>query len=125
MDTDDVLADRVDIEPPIFKGCSSSELLFLLVGAIVAWVPLSLAIAAIAGRLFYALGLLTVGVMASVYLGATQFQRIKRNRPDHYYVHAAMQRLVRHGLWSCPLIWRSGYWDIARDQRAGPPPAAL
>jgi conjugative transfer region protein (TIGR03750 family) len=56
-----------------------------------------------------------VGVIGSVVLGATCFQRIKRNRPDHYYVHGAMRLLHASRLHTFPLVWRSGYWDIDRS----------
>lgn len=114
---DHVLADRVDTEPPIFKGCSSSELLFLLLASAAVWLPLSVLLALAIGKLTMALAFLTVGVIGSVYLAALVFQRVKRNRPDHYYVHALKRRLRRAGLWSYPLIWRSGYWDTGRDGR--------
>ena len=115
MEDSDVLADRVDIEPPIFKGCSSSELLAMLVVSILAWIPLSLLLAFAIGKAAFALAILAVGVIGSVVLGATCFQRIKRNRPDHYYVHAVMRLLHASRLHTFPLVWRSGYWDIDRS----------
>jgi conjugative transfer region protein (TIGR03750 family) len=115
MEDSDVLADRVDIEPPIFKGCSSSELLAMLVVAILMWIPLSLLFAFAIGKVAYALAILAVGVIGSVVLGASFFQRIKRNRPDHYYVHGAMRLLHASRLHTFPLVWRSGFWDIDRS----------
>jgi conjugative transfer region protein (TIGR03750 family) len=115
IEDSDVLADRVDIEPPIFKGCSSSELLAMLLVAIAVWVPLSLLLAVAIGKLAYALAILAVGVIGSVFFGASIFQRIKRNRPDHYYVHSMKRLLHRSKLWSFPLTWRSGWWDIGRS----------
>jgi conjugative transfer region protein (TIGR03750 family) len=115
MEDSDVLADRVDIEPPIFKGCSSSELLAMLVVAILVWIPLSLLLAFAIGKVAFALAILAVGVIGSVVMGATCFQRIKRNRPDHYYVHGAMRLLHASRLHTFPLVWRSGFWDIDRS----------
>jgi len=116
MDDDDaVLADRVDIEPPIFKGCSSSELLAMLLGAVAVWIPLSLLLGFAVGKVAFSLAFLAVGVIGSVYCGAVFFQRVKRNRPDHYYVHVVKRWLHTAGLWSFPLTWRSGYWDIGRS----------
>ena len=115
QDHDTVLADRVDIEPPIFKGCSSSELLAMLIGAVAVWIPLSLLLGLALGRITYSLAFLAVGVIGSVYCGAAFFQRVKRNRPDHYYVHVLKRRLHASGMWSFPLVWRSGHWDIGRS----------
>ena len=113
-DDADLLADRVDVEPPIFKGCSSSELGALLLAAIALWAPLSLLLAALAGRLPFALAILAVGVIGSVYLGALALQRVKRDRPDHYYLHALQRLAHRHGLRRARFLWRSGWWDIDR-----------
>jgi conjugative transfer region protein (TIGR03750 family) len=115
MQDSDVLADRVDIEPPIFKGCSSSELLAMLVVAVVVWIPVSLLLSLALGKVAYALAILAVGVIGSVYGSASVFQRVKRNRPDHYYVHVVMRALHRWQLRSFPLAWRTGYWDIGRS----------
>ena len=115
-DDGDVLADRVDIEPPIFRGCSSSELLAMLLAAVATWVPLSIITALLVGKPAYALAILAVGVIVSVYLGAGVFQRVKRNRPDHYYVHLAMRALHTSRLRRYPFVWRSGHWDVARDR---------
>jgi len=115
MEDSDVLADRVDIEPPIFKGCSSSELLAMLLVAVTVWIPLSVVLAFAIGKAAFSLAILAVGVIGSVYFGAAFFQRVKRNRPDHYYVHFVMRLLHLSKLWSFPLTWRSGYWDIGRS----------
>ena len=39
---DDILADRLNVEPVIFKGCSSSELGALVGVAALVWLPGSL-----------------------------------------------------------------------------------
>lgn len=118
METDveheNLLADRVDVEPPIFRGCSSSELLALLGVAVAVWIPLSILIAFAMGKLPFALGIIAVGVIASMYFGAGAFQRVKRNRPDHYYMHAFQRFLHVRKLWTSPFVLRSGTWDIGR-----------
>ena len=114
-DTEDaLLADRVDTEPPIFRGCASSELLAMLVASILVWLPLSVLVALAIGRVTLFLGLLAVGVLGTMYFGAGAFHRLKRNRPDHYYVHAFKRFLHDRGLRTARFIWRSGPWDISR-----------
>ncbi len=111
---DELLADRVDTQPPIFRGCSSSELLTMLVVSILVWLPLSLIVAVAIGRVTLFLGLLAIGVLGTIYFGAGAFHRLKRNRPDHYYVHA-FKRFLHDKRWhSARFIWRSGPWDIGR-----------
>jgi conjugative transfer region protein (TIGR03750 family) len=111
---DAILADRVDVEPPIFKGCSSSELITLLLIAVALWIPLSILIALMIGKVAFALGIIACGVIGTVFVGAGQFQRVKRNRPDHYYVHDARRFLHVKKLRTGPFVWRSGLWDISR-----------
>ena len=111
---ENLLADRVDVEPPIFRGCSSSELLTLLGVAVAVWLPLSVLISLAAGKLPFALGVVAVGVIGTVYFGAGAFQRVKRNRPDHYYMHALRRFLHMRKLWTSPFIVRRGTWDIGR-----------
>lgn len=115
-DQDDLLANRVDTEPPIFRGCSSSELVALLLGAVAVWLPLSILLALMVGKIPYALAILAIGILGSVYFGAGIFQRVKRNRPDHYYVHAVQRFLHLRGLRRAPFVWRSGPWDVSRSR---------
>lgn len=114
LEQPDLLADRVDTEPPIFRGCSSSELLAMLIISIATWLPLSILVALLLNRPPFFLGILAVGVLGSIYLGAGVFYRIKRNRPDHYYVHAVKKFLHIRKIHSAHFTWRSGLWDVSR-----------
>jgi conjugative transfer region protein (TIGR03750 family) len=109
-----LLADRVDAEPPIFRGCSSSELLAMMVISITSWLPLSIIAALIVNRPAYFLGILAVGVLGTMYFGAGVFYRIKRNRPDHYYVHYVKKFMHTRKLRTAQFTWRSGIWDVDR-----------
>ena len=55
----EILADRLNAEPAIFKGCSSSELGMIVGLAIVIWLPLSLLLA-------WLLGAITMGLVLPV-----------------------------------------------------------
>ena len=81
----EVLADRLNAEPAIFKGCSSSELGMIVGLAIAVWLPLSLLLAWLLGAITMGFGIAGVGVVATVVALATLFQRIKRGRPEGYY----------------------------------------
>lgn len=93
---DHVLGARMNAEPPILKGCSSSELLMVAGVATLIWLPIGLLAAFFLGPVTIALaGGLVVG---TIYIGAGVFQRIKRGRPDGYYQHWIDGRLHRLGL---------------------------
>ena len=118
----EILADRLNAEPAIFKGCSSSELGMIVGVAIVIWLPLSLLLAWLLGAITMGFGIAGVGVVATVVVMATLFQRIKRGRPEGYYQQWLRIRLQTMGLYRVPWVLRSGSWDIGRTQHAPLPP---
>ena len=97
------LVDRVNTEPPILKGLSSTESLWAIGLAFAVWVP----IGALSGVLFSS-------------LAAGRMQRVKRDRPDHYYIHLAQRWCVRYGVARARFITHVGRWDMGRSllQRA-------
>jgi len=111
----ETLADRVNSEPVIFKGCSSSELGVIVAVAALVWLPLSLLIAGLLGAITMGFGLAGVGIVATVVVAATIFQRLKRNRPDGYYQQRFAIALHDAGIRRCALIRRNGVWDIGRS----------
>ncbi|MEM1402963.1 MAG: TIGR03750 family conjugal transfer protein [Pseudomonadota bacterium] len=115
---DEILADRLNVEPVIFKGCSASELGVIVGVAAVIWLPLSLLIAGLAGAITMGFGLAGLGIVATVLATASVFQRLKRNRPDGYYQQRLLIWLDEVGLRRAPFVRRSGAWDIGRSQRA-------
>jgi conjugative transfer region protein (TIGR03750 family) len=114
----ETLADRLNAEPAIFKGCSSSELGMIVGLAIVVWLPLSLLLAWLLGAITMGFGIAGVGVVATVVVMATLFQRIKRGRPEGYYQQWLRIRLQKIGLYRTPWVLRSGSWDIGRTHYA-------
>lgn len=114
----EILADRLNAEPAIFKGCSSSELGMIVGLAIVIWLPLSLLLAWLLGAITMGFGIAGVGVVATVVTLATLFQRIKRGRPEGYYQQWLRIRLQTMGLYRTPWVLRSGSWDIGRAHYA-------
>jgi conjugative transfer region protein (TIGR03750 family) len=117
-DRHDILADRLNAEPAIFKGCSSSELGAIVVLAGLVWLPVSLILAALAGAVTMGFGLAGLGIVATVLLMASLFQRLKRNRPDGYYQQRVVLWLDDRGLRRAPFVRRSGSWDVGRTAHA-------
>ena len=111
---DDILADRLNVEPTIFKGCSSSELGIIVIVAALVWLPVSLLLAGLMGAVTMGFGMAGVGVVGSVIAGASLLQRLKRGRPDGYYQQQFAIWLSDHGLRGTRFIRRSGAWDIGR-----------
>lgn len=117
-DRHDILADRLNAEPAIFRGCSSSELGVIVGVAALVWLPVSLILAGLAGAVTMGFGIAGVGIVATVLLMASLFQRLKRNRPDGYYQQRIVLWLDDRGLRRSPFVRRSGAWDIGRTANA-------
>ena len=114
----DILADRLNAEPAIFKGCSSSELGVIVGVAALVWLPVSLILAWLAGAVTMGFGIAGVGIVATVLLMASLFLRLKRNRPDGYYQQQIVLWLDDRGLKRSPFVRRRGAWDIGRSAHA-------
>ena len=117
-DRHDILADRLNAEPAIFKGCSSSELGVIVAVAALVWLPVSLILAGLGGAVTMGFGIAGIGIVATVLLMAGFFQRLKRNRPDGYYQQQIVLWLDDRGLRRSPFVHRSGAWDIGRSAHA-------
>ena len=115
---DEILANRLNAEPPIFKGCASSELAVIVGVAALVWLPVCLLLAGAAGALTIGFGLAGAAIVVSVMGVASFFQRFKRNRPDGYYQQRVILWLHDRGLKSAPFVRRSGAWDIGRTSDA-------
>ena len=114
----DILADRLNAEPAIFKGCSSSELGVIVGVAALVWLPLSLILAGLAGAVTMGFGIAGIGIVATVLAMASLFQRLKRNRPDGYYQQRVVLWLDDRRIKRSPFVRRSGAWEIGRSAHA-------
>ena len=117
----DILADRLNAAPAIFKGCSSGELGIIVGVAALVWLPVSLILAWFMGAVTMGFGIAGIGIVATVLVMASVFQRLKRNRPDGYYQQQIVLWLDDRGLKRSPFVRRSGAWDIGRSAHATVP----
>ena len=115
---DDILAGRLNAEPAIFKGCSSSEQGIIVGVAALIWLPISLLMAGLLGAVTMGFGIAGVGVVGTVIVMASLFQRLKRGRPDGHYQQRFSIWLSDCGLRRSPFVRRSGAWDIGRSGNA-------
>ena len=112
------VADRMNEEPSIFKGCSTSELLVIVVVATAFWLPVCLIVGLVFGAIAMGLGATGVCVVGSVVLGAGVFQKLKSGRPDGYYQQSFRIVLAERKLVRSPFVIRSGPWDLGRTDNA-------
>lgn len=111
----EVLADRLNAEPNVFKGCSTTELGLIVGAAVLVWLPVSVLVAWVMGAPSMGLGMAGITIVLSVVVAAGVMQRLKRGRPDSYYRHAATLKLAKTGLLRSPYICRDGDWSLGRQ----------
>ncbi len=113
---DEVMAERMNSEPMILRGCTSSELVTLVVIAIAIWIPLSILVAWLLDAIAMAMGIAGIGILITVVVMATLFQRIKRGRPDGYYQQAIAVWLHRKRLRRSKFCLPDGLMSLGRTQ---------
>ncbi len=82
------------------------------------WLPASFLIAGLLGRFTMGAGIAMLGVLVTGHVAATQFQRLKRGRPNGYYQQLLRLKLEDAGLHRSGFVRRSGVWDVRRTCRA-------
>ncbi len=112
----ETLADRLNQEPVIFRGSTNSELGLILLCAVVFWVPFGFVVGALLGAVVMGLGISSLGVLITIVVGSTVFQRIKRGKPDNYYQHQVIIKLDQLKLRKSSLVLSSGNWDLGRTE---------
>jgi conjugative transfer region protein (TIGR03750 family) len=112
-----LVAEHLNAEPLLFRGCTYSELGLIAVLSVLVWLPLSLLIAGMIGKLSMGLGVTTLGVIGTVYMLANLLQRVKRGHPEGYYQQRLAMWLHDRGLRDSGYIRRTGGWSIGRSVR--------
>ena len=116
QDEFEVLPNRLNGEPSIFRGCSLSELTSLVIVSVLVCVPLLVIITSIFGYPMMGVGLGVMASLAMIVLGATWLQRQKRGRPIGYYQTNIRLRAERFGLTTTNTIQKSQVWDLGRTE---------
>jgi len=106
--------ERLNAEPAIFLGCTAGELGALFAAAGAVWTPVSVAIAYSIGYPVMGAGAAIFLIAVSIYCSALWFQRIKRGRPDGFYLLQIHFVLAGLRLRSDPFERGSGPWDLGR-----------
>lgn len=117
------LSDRINSEPAILRGLSSSE----IITAAAVFFPVWLVIGLLLGGLLHIMQLAFIlpigGPMASVWISAGFLARVKRNRPNHYHWLALQWWLHKSLGFPAPFIAHGGSWDLGRSMPPEPAPS--
>ena len=116
----ELLPNRLNAEPAIFRGCSLTELMSLVLISGITWVPLSIAICGLLGYMMMGVGMGLLAVMASVVIGGTLLQRLKRGKPIGFYQLRLRLWLDDIGICRVPVIREGRVWSVGRLHRKEP-----
>ncbi len=106
--------ERINNEPVIFRGLSSSELKLGLIVSIIVLLPICTLLGYWMDRVLVGIGSIGIFTMISIMYMGTFFQRIKRGRPDGFYQQRVALLLSRLGLKKLNVIKYSGRWSVGR-----------
>ena len=107
--------DRVNVEPAILLGLSSSEALWTIGVAFAIWIPVAGVVAAMRSSFPLFILMATSIPLVTVWIMAKKMAAGERNRPDLYYVHAMRKWAAMKGIRRSRYITHVGEWDVGRS----------
>lgn len=106
--------ERINNEPVIFRGLSSSELRTGLIVTVITLIPICSFIGYLLDRMLVGFGTIGILTLISVMFMGTVFQRIKRGRPNGFYQQRMSLLLSQIGLSTSKAVKYSGRWSTGR-----------
>jgi len=115
-DEHSLLGERLNAEPTVFRGCTASELVTLVIIAAALWLPLGLVTGLLLGKLAVGMAFGIVALVGTLFVVPTLFHVIKRGKPDGHYQIQLRILAAHYGLFfiKSDYVLRSGVWDIGR-----------
>lgn len=117
MATIPFLPDRLNREPVVWRGLTTSELFLALAGGLAGGTACGIVLALLSGYWPLIPGSALAGAALLVQGGGRTLARIKRGKPDSWLQQAFLAWLERHSLRGTHLIQRSAVWVIRRSPR--------
>ncbi|EJN2862236.1 TIGR03750 family conjugal transfer protein [Salmonella enterica subsp. enterica serovar Yaba] len=115
--TIEFLPDRLNREPVVFRGMTTSELFIALGGGFAAGLIGGIIPAVLLGIW----ALIPTGAMAgaalAIMVGGKWLARVKRGRPDTWLYRMMGTRFARYGFGDPKLVQKSAVWVIRRSAR--------
>ena len=112
----DLLPNRLNAEPSIFRGCSLSELMLLAASGAIIWIPFWVIMCSLLGIVMMGVGAGVISIIVWVFFGSTYLQKVKRGRPVGYYQLQLRLLSEELGIRKSGVIRQSRIWDIGRRQ---------
>jgi len=117
MATIPFLPDRLNREPVVWRGLTTSELFLALACGLGGGTLLGILLALLTGQWPLIPGSAVAGAALLIQGGGRALARIKRGKPDSWLTQAILAWLERHHLRGAQLIQHSAVWVIRRSPR--------
>lgn len=115
--TIEFLPDRLNREPVVFRGMTTTELFITLAGGFVTGLISGIFPAVLYGVWALAPTGALAGAVLSVMAGGKWLARLKRGRPDTWLYRAMDARLACHGFGNPKLVQTTAVWVIRRSEK--------
>lgn len=111
------LPDRVNVEPPVFRGLTNSEMFLLGKIGLAVWMPLGLIICFFLNATMLGIGAGAILTLATIFFGGGYLQRKKRGKPVNYHQRAMKIAFQDRGFGKANFIRHVGPWSAVRAGR--------
>ncbi|EAN4681537.1 TIGR03750 family conjugal transfer protein [Salmonella enterica] len=115
--TIEFLPDRLNREPVVFRGMTTTELFIALGGGLLSGLVCGIFPAILLGIWALVPTGALVGAALAVLIGGKWLARLKRGRPDTWLYRVMGARLARHGFGDPKLVQKSAVWVARRSDR--------
>jgi len=116
----ELFADRLDVEPVSFRGCTQTEL--MMIGMLsLAWLPIAIVVGLLLGSFILGMGGGFMLAMGTLFLGSNYFRELKAGKPPGYHVQKmkiwAAERRWAAWVVKAKFIFLDGSLDIGRHTK--------
>ncbi|ECI6680430.1 TPA: TIGR03750 family conjugal transfer protein [Salmonella enterica] len=116
--TIEFLPDRLNREPVVFRGMTTTELFIALGGGLLSGLVCGIFPAVLLGIWALVPTGALVGAALAIMVGGKWLARLKRGRPDTWLYRAMDARLARHGFGNPKLVQTTAVWVIRRSEKS-------
>lgn len=112
------IPDRLIEEPVVFRGLTDTEVVFIVVGAILFWIPVSVIVLLPFGWALFGVGVGFGLAIATLLIAGKYLTNLKRRMPDGLHV-VYLKKLLqkRTSFFNFGYIETSQSWDIRRNRK--------
>lgn len=111
------IPDRLIDEPVVFRGLTDSEVVFIILGAIIFWIPVTALFLGLFGYALFGVGAGFAMAIGTLVLVGNYFKKLKRRMPDGLHI-VYLKKLAqkRFSFVNFGYIETSQSWDIRREK---------